>query len=225
MTEEENKNIELTCNYGTDSGNQRFDMRELLGDKLLDHRLRKIKCFLKSNKGIHGIQLTYRNINDCKETTFINFKTKEDDLIEQEMILNNEDIIDLRVWLNNDVILIGFEVKTSRNRTFKFGYGNDSQLITISDFEKLDQVIVGFGCCAEEKEGITSIYAYYISRKKYISMIYSGIFSLRIKIKDLDFKEKVENKLKKMDEKYNILYRICQLPDNQFFNIIKYSID
>jgi hypothetical protein len=225
MMEEKSEKPIITCNYGTDGGKKRFDIQDILGNKLLEHRLTKIKCFLKPNKSIYGIQFIYRNINDCAETAFIDFKTQDNDLIEQEMDLNNEDIVDLRVWVDQEVKLIGFEVKTSKNRIQKFGYGDDTQLIKISDFENLDQIIVGFGCCADDTDGITSIYAYYISKKKYISIIYSRIFALRIKNKDPQYKEKVENKLKKMDEKYKILYRICKLPDNQFFSIIKYSID
>ena len=226
MLEKENTiSLEPTCIYGTVSESKNYDMKDILGDKLLDHRLSKIKCFLKSNTSIYGIQFTYRNINDCKETTFINVKSNEKDLIEQEMDLNNEEIKDLRIWLNDDINLIGFEVVTSKGRVQKFGYGNEEQLIKISDFEEEKRVIVGFGCYADEKNGVTAIYGYYISKKQYISVCYGGIFSLRIKLKDPEFKEKIDKKLDSMNEKNKILYKICQLPDNQFFNIIKYSID
>ena len=217
--------VEPTCIYGTVEGDsERFDMFEQLKDKLLDYRITKIRCFLKSNTSIYGIQFIYRNINDCTETTFIDVKSNQNDLIEQEMSLNNEEIKDLRVWLNQDIKLIGFEVITNK-RTQKFGYGNEEQLIKISDFENLDKIIVGFGCYADQTNGVTGLYGFYISKKQYTSIIYSGIFSLRIKLKDPKFKEKTEKKLQKMNEKNNILYKICQFPDNQFFNIIKYSID
>ena len=226
MSEEEKTiSLEPTCIYGTVAESTNYDMKDILGSKLLDHRLTKIKCFLKSNTSIYGIQFTYRNINDCKETTFIDVKSNEKDLIEQEMDLNNEEIKDLRVWLNDDINLIGFEVVTSKGRIQKFGYGNEEQLIKISDFEEESRVIVGFGCYADEKSGVTAIYAYYISKKQYISVCYGGIFSLRISLKDPKYKEKMDQKLDKMSEKNKILYKICQLPDNQFFNIIKYSIE
>lgn len=39
--------LEHTCNYGTVEGEStRYDMKDILGDKLLDYRLTKIKCFL-----------------------------------------------------------------------------------------------------------------------------------------------------------------------------------
>ena len=226
MSEKENiLSFEPTCIYGTVSESTIYDMKDILGEKLIDYRLTKIKCFLKSNASIYGIQFTYRNINDCKETTFIDVKSNEKDLIEQEMYLNNEEIKNLRVWLNDEIMLIGFEVETSKGRVQKFGYGNDEQLIKISDFEEESRIIIGFGCYADEKNGVTALYAYYISKKQYISICYGGIFSLRIKLKDPEFKQKVEENLNKMNEKNSILFKICQLPDNQFFNVIKYSID
>ena len=219
--------IEPTCILGTvQEASKRYDMYEILGEKLLDYRLTKITCFSKSNKSIYGIQFTYRNINDCKETTFIDVKSNEPDLIKQEMDLNNENIVTLNTWITNDNIkLIGFEVTTNKKRIYKFGYGKDEEYYKVPDFENLDNVLVGFGCYADEKDGVTGLYGYFINKKKYITIIYSGILSFRIKLKDPVFKEKTEKSLAKMSEKNKILYKICHLPDNQFFSIIKYSID
>ena len=226
MSKESNSQlgVKTTCKFGTEfEFTQSYDMVEEVGKKILDYRLVKIKCQLKSNESIHGIQFIYRNINTSQESTLINIKTKKKDLIEQEMEFKMEDIIDLRVWLSSDYKLIGFEVTTSKGRSQKFGYGNDEQLILCRDFEKKDNTIVGFGVGADDKSGITYLFAYYINKISYAVYLYSGVISLRIKIKDEDFKKKVESKLLPvMNEKNKILYRVCALPDNQFFNIIKY---
>jgi hypothetical protein len=226
MTDKREKiSIKITCAYGiiSYSNNTTYDLYDILGTNLLDYKLTKIKCQLKSNKCIYGLQLIYRNKNDGKESTLIDIKSNEQDLIEQEMDLKGEEIKDLRVWLDENTNLIGFEVSTAK-RSKKFGYGNDEQLTKIIDFEKLDQIIVGFGFYANEKNGIQSIYAYYISRNEYISYKCDGFFALRSKIKNEDFNKKIKNKLPSMSSRNNILYKICRLPDNQFFNIIKYSI-
>ena len=227
MTEKENEiELEPTCIYGSVAESKMYDMHDKLGKNLLDYRISKIKCFVKSNKSIYGIQFTYRNVFTCEETTFIDVKPKEDNLIEQEMDLNNEEIKDLRVWLDQDIKLLGFEVITSKNRIQKFGYGDgEEQLRTISDFKDGDKIIVGFGCYADDKDGVTAIYGYYVNRRKYFAVIYSGILSLRAKIKDPKYKEKIERKVEKMDEENKILFRVVQLPSNQFFNILKYSIE
>lgn len=221
--EEKLMEVEPTCIYGTVQESIMYDMKDILKEKLLDYRLTKITCMIKSKSSIYGIKFTYRNILNCEEKDIIEVKSKESDLIVQEMELNNEEIIDLRVW-EKDVKLIGFEVTTNKKRVQKFGYGTDEDLIIIDDFKDHDQIIVGFGCYADDKDGVTALYAYYTNKKKYISTIYSGIFALKIKLKDPDFKKKIEEKVIKMSEKNKILYRVCNLPDNQFFSVIKYSI-
>ena len=199
-------------------------MRNEVGKNILNYRITKIKCQLKSNDSIYGIQFIYRNINTNKEETLINVKSKELDLIEQEMSFGFEEIVDLRTWLSDEIKLIGFEVTTNRGRQKKFGFGNDEQLRICPDFENNDQTIVGFGVAADDKNGVTSLYAYYLNKRTYAFYIYSGVFSLRIKIKDEEFKKKIESKISNMSEKNKILYRVCSLPDNQFFNIIKYAL-
>ena len=227
MAEKENEiEIEPTCIYGSVAESKLYDMHDILGKNLLDYRISKIKCFVKSNKSIYGIQFIYRNIFTCEEKIVIDVKTKEKDLIEQEMDLNNEDIKDLRTWLDQDIKLLGFEVITNKNRIQKFGYGDgEEQLRTISDFKEGDKVIVGFGCYADDKDGVTAIYGFYVNRRKYFAVIYSGILSLRAKIKDPKYKETIEKKVEKMDVGNKILFRVVQLPSNQFFNILKYSIE
>ena len=227
MAEKENEiELEPTCIYGSVAESKMYDMHDILGKNLLDYRISKIKCFVKSNKSIYGIQFIYRNIFTCEEKIVIDVKTKEQDLIEQEMDLNNEDIKDLRTWLDQDIKLLGFEVITNKNRIQKFGYGDgEEQLRTISDFKEGDKVIVGFGCYADDKDGVTAIYGFYVNRRKYFAVIYSGILSLRAKIKDPKYKETIEKKVEKMDVGNKILFRVVQLPSNQFFNILKYSIE
>ena len=222
---EEKVEIDETCIYGSVRNQNRLYMKEILGNKLLDYRIKKIKCQLKDNLFIAGIQIICRNTNDGSTKAIIDYQSKENNLTEQEFDLKNEGIKEMRVWLNTDIVLIGFEIKTDKNRVFKFGYGNDEQLVKISDFTEEERFIVGFGVYTDGDNGVTAICGQYISKKKYISLIYSGIFSLRLKIKNPDFKDKLEKNVDKMTEKNKILYRICQLPDNQFFNIIKYSIE
>ena len=146
MTKE--PNIELfiksTCNFGSvDENTKIYDMRDEVGKKILDYKLVKIKCQLKSNEAIYGIQFIYRNINTSQESTLINVKAKGLDLTEQESEFKMEDIIDLRTWISEDYKLIGFEVTTSKGRIKKFGYGNDEQLIKCPDFEKKDIANMG----------------------------------------------------------------------------------
>lgn len=227
MSTENNFKIGIipTCNYGLENENSKcYDMREKVGNKMLDYRLTKIKCQLKSNEGIYGIQFFYRNVNTAKEEALINVKSNETNLIEQEMNFAFEEANDLRVWLSDEYKLIGFEISTNKNKSQKFGYGNDDQLIICPDFENKDQTIVGFGVHASDDMGVTSIYGYYLNKRTYSYLMYKGVFSLRNKIKEAEYKKKMDGKIQTMEEKNQILYRICCLPDNQFFNIIKFAL-
>ena len=212
-----------SCNYGTVfDENEYHDVKVKLGNNILDYKITKIKCQLKSNTNIQGIQFFYKNAKTGEEKALIDIKKNDGELIEQEMILNNEDIIDLKVFLK-DVILVGFEVTTNKKRSKKFGYGEDEDLIAVPDLQNLDKIIVGFGVC-NSKEGISSIYCYFSSKRDYVFHLYTGILSLRIKLKDSKFKEETDKKLPKMNDKNKLLYRICSLPDNLYFNIIKYAL-
>lgn len=217
--------IHSTCNFGrVDENSRYYDVRDEVEKKIIDYELSTIKCQLKTNDSIYGIQFIYSNINTCQEEILINVKPKEINLIEQEMNLNKEELVDLRTWLSEDMKLIGFEVTTNKGRTQKFGYGNNEQLRLCYDFTHKDQIIVGFGVAADDINGVTSLYAYYINKIFYAFQLYRAVFFLRIKIKDEEYKKKVTDKLSNLSEKNKILYRICSLPDNQFFKIIKYVL-
>ena len=218
--------IKTTCNYGTINENSRsYDVcDEIGGENLLKYKIYKIICQIKSNESIHGIKFIYRNINDGKEVALINVKSKEFDLIEQEMTFTLEDIIDLRTWVSDDIRLIGFEVTTNKGRSQKFGYGNDEELRKVYEFENKENNIVGFNVSFDDTNGVTALYAYYLNKRTYTFVLYKGLFSLRIKVKDEKYRKMIENRLSKMSEKNRILYRISCLPDNQFFQVIKYTL-
>ena len=222
--EKEDENLIITCNYGTVSENSNlYDMKDILNTKMINYKISKIKCQLKSNVGIYGIQLFYRNLIDGKETAIINIQSKEKDLIEQEFDLAGEHIIDMNTWLNQDYILMGFEIITNKNRVQKFGYGDNEQLVKIPDLKDLNKIVVGFGLYLTEGNYIESIYGYYIKKNIYISNLYKGILHLREKSKNPEYKEKIQKKLSNMSKRNQILFRICCLPQNHFFNIIKYT--
>ena len=221
----ENDKPIATCIYGSVLEKSKLiDMYELLKEKIYNYKISKIKCQLKSKKGIYGIQFIYRNLIDGKETTLINIQSKEKDLIDQEFDLNGDSIIDLKAWLNDNYILTGFEVITNRNRAQKFGYGDDEPIKNIVDFKDLDKIIVAFGVYINEKDNsITSLYGYYLNRSKFYMIMYKGILYLRKKTQNPTYVEKIKKKLPNMNKKNQLLFKICNLPQNQFFNIIKYT--
>ena len=221
----ENKKPTSTCIFGSVTEKSKLiDIYEILKDKIFNYKLSKIKTQSKSNKGLYGIQFIYRNLIDGKEASLINIQSKEKDLIEQEFDLNGDSIINLQIWINEDYYLSGFEIITNRNRTFKFGYGDNEPLKNIPDFKDLDKIIIGFGLYVNEDDNyITSIYGYYLNKSEFFSIMYKGILYLRRKTQNSTYVEKIKKKLGNMNKKNQILFKICNLPQNQFFNIIKYT--
>ena len=220
LNEEEKPNV--SCCYGSDL-DKRYDVSDILKEKIFNYKITKIKCQIKSNEGIYGIQFFYRNLIDGKESILINIEPKEKDLIEQEFDLNGECIIDMQTWFNEEVKLTGFEIITDKKRFMKFGYGNDAPVKT-NDLKNLDKVIVSFGVCVyEENNSITGIYCYFVNRGNYLYNMYKGILYLRRKSQNQIYKEKIKKKMQNMSRKNQILFRISNLPQNQFFNIIKYT--
>ena len=222
MSDEVKLDIRQTCIYGSALNQNPFDVWKTLGDKIIFYKIKKIKCQLKDKK-IVGLQCFYQSIDDLSLKPIIDVKNNSNDLTELEYELINEDIVEMRVWLDENVMLKAFEIKTNKGNVKKFGYGEDKELIRISDLEAGDQIIVGFGCYTDGNV-VTAIFADYISKKDYVFFLLSGLFCLKYKLKNPDFKKNVDNKLKSMNEKNKLLYRVCLLPDNQYFNIIKYVI-
>ena len=218
----------VTCNYGSVLDESKlYDMKDILKDKMLNYKITKIKCQIKSNnEGIYGIQLIYKNLITNEEKPLIEIISKEANLIEQEMNLNLEQILDIKFWLNDENRLIGFEVYTSKGNYQKFGYGKDDQLKICHELKNKERAVVGFSVIESERNGIIGMSLYHMNKRTYAFYIYKGIFSLRVKIKDDKYKNEMLEKLNKMNDiQKKILFKICCLPDNQFFNVIKFTLN
>ena len=191
-------------------------------EKILNYKIHKIICKNNSkNQYIDSIKIICKNRLDGKIETLIDTPSMDSNLIQMEFELAElEEIISVRVWTNNR--LLGFEIKTNKNRIKKFGYGDEYNLIKIDDLETGDKIIVGFGVYACEQLGVTSLFCYYTDIKFYSIVLYSGIFYLRAKIK----KNRLEaNVTKKEDEKMYAIKRLCELPDILFFEIMKFATE
>ena len=224
-----NNKINLTpsCLYGKSEIDSKIhNIRDILGNNILDYRITKIKCQIKSNEGIYGIEMVYKNLITEEEKTLINIKSEEPNLIEQEIKFDLEIILDIKFWCNDENKLIGFEVNTNKGKFQKFGYGDDNQLKLCHQIKNKERVVVGFCFYEKENKGITGMFIYHMNKKTYAFFIYKGIFGLRTKIKNDKYKNEIEKKVDKFDDiKKKLLFKICCLSDNQFFNVIKYTLN
>ena len=224
-----NNKINLTpsCLYGKSEIDSKIhNIRDILGNNILDYRITKIKCQIKSNEGIYGIEMVYKNLITEEEKTLINIKSEEPNLIEQVIKFDLEIILDIKFWCNDENKLIGFEVNTNKGKFQKFGYGDDNQLKLCHQIKNKERVVVGFCFYEKENKGITGMFIYHMNKKTYAFFIYKGIFGLRVKIKNDKYKKEIEKTVDKFDDiKKKLLFKICCLSDNQFFNVIKYTLN
>ena len=201
-----------------------FDDTNYLGNSLILFEISKIKCYIKGDRGIIGIQLTYKYREDQKEYTTINIK-KNENCTEQEFIFKpNENIINIIIFRKNYNYLQGFEITTNLNRSYRFGvdYG---EKIMLNEFSSGKNMVVGFYGKFDYNIGVTGIGFYYISRKKYSFFLFSGLFCLRAKVKNKQFRESIEKNFANLDYESKALFNTSLLPKNTFMEIIKYIVN
>ena len=69
--------IENTSNYGIINDIiTNYDIKSLLGEYILNYKLYKIRCWTETNKGISGIQITYKDKITSKEILIIDISPK-----------------------------------------------------------------------------------------------------------------------------------------------------
>ena len=214
---------EATPNYGLITEKSIIlDDRDIFNEFLIGYHLHKIKCWTEKNTGIIGIQLCYKDRETNEEIISIN-KHRPEDLNFQEFILEPLELITgLTIWKTN--ALNGFEISTNKKRIKRFGF-DEGEKIMPEEFEENNlNIILGFFFTYEPKKYISSIGCYYLNRKFFSIILYSGVLYLRIKLRDEKFKNEIKNRLSEMDISYRALYFTCLLPSNQFFGIIKYTL-
>ena len=199
-----------------------LDEKRIIGKSLLNYNIYKIRCWTEKNVGLSGIQIYHKDRFTSKEEITINVIKDNKKGEEEEIILApNEMINEISIW--KDDKLRGFEVKTSKGREKKFGCFEKGKEIKLDDeFENGNNYLLGVNLNFEKIEGINSISFYYINKHTFYISLYLGYFILRVKLKNKDFKNKIEKNVKNLDYSDKMLYKSCCLPDNQFFAIFKY---
>ena len=219
--------IENTMNFGLSKENiQTFDEGRNLGEYLLNYKLHKIKCFYEKNVGICGLQIFYVERMSFQEIKTIDIGKKfiNENIEEQEIILDSNEMINkVSIWLGDQ--FRGFEVITNKNKKQRFGWceeGKESKKIDLDEFYENNNYLVGFFGAIHKIEGILNMGFYYIKERSFYLFSYLGIFRLRVKLKNEEFRKKVFDRFDQLKFSDKALCKACTLPDNQFFGIIKY---
>lgn len=213
---------ESTPNYGLCTENSiPLDDRDVFQELLITYRLHKIRCWIETNTGIVGIQLTYKDRETNEEIVSIDVHKSGDYTVQEFTLDPLEFIIQSKLWKKDAVI--GFEVTTNKKRSQRFGYDNGEMIIP-EGLDSIQNLVMGFYFTYEYNKGITSMGYYYLNRKNFSLVLYSGLLYLRIILKDKNFKENIKKKLDTLTFEEKALYLTCTLPDNTFFGIVKYTL-
>ena len=203
------------------SQTKNYDCAAQKGIKLTNYHLHKILYNIKSGQNIQSIEMIFKNRNDGTLETLLN--TDPVDPKENEYQLeDDEEIVEVRIG-EKEESLIGFEITTSKGKSKKIGYGSDDP-IKIKEFEKHENIIVGFGFQASQKYGVCSIYCYFMGKKRFGIVKNNGLLQLRAKLKkDPEFKNEFKDEKKKnLNEIQKLILNIADLPDTAFFQIASY---
>ena len=212
-----------TPNYGLITEKSTcLDDLAIFNEFLISYRLHKIRCWQNKQLGIIGVQLYYKDRETNEEVISMN-KSKNIESTLIEFILEPlEFLTGFTVWKTN--ILTGFSIVTNRHRIKKFGYELGDKIIPEGFEDDSINVILGFFFTFEPNIVVSSMGCYYLNKKYFFTILFSGILRLRVKLKDEKFRKDVESKLDTLDKAYIALYKTCLLPSMQFYGILRFAL-
>lgn len=181
---------------------------------------------ISKTKTLLGIQCVYKNIITGEEINSLihSGKLSSSDIIVKEIILKTgEFFTKFYIAFDSEISYIKFE--TNLNSIIELGdKGNkDMKTVKLNQGINMVQCFIGY----YNKNRILALQCKYISRKDFIIINIMDILRLRHYLnKNEKEKEKWSNKnlLNKLNPNIKIIAKLCLLPDNHFFCVIKYLI-
>ena len=220
--------IKCTAFIGTlfQGDERRFDDKNYFNEENFYHyRLSKVKFFLgEKNKKelILGLQAIYLTPL-CKEIPGEEARDKSVKELDIKVleIPPNDFLCHLYVWRGDDRITqIKLVTKKGKSLTVGSKEGEEVKIDFLNN-KKCDDFMILYFFGAYRK-CLECIAAGYVPIKEYVKNT-MGYFMLKKKVKTNEkFRNRIEENLKKFKSDDQVLYRVCQLPDNCFNSIIKY---
>ena len=223
---EENKIIHYSGSYGGITYESKFwnDFEDIGEKELLKLKIVKIKIFsgkYNEKECISGINVTFKNLftGELKNTS--DHRGSDDFIDVKEInIQDGEFLTDFHIRFKNEADYISqLGYSTNKKHEILVGTEEGEDKIIISNGG--DNIIVGTFGSFNKRLGTTGVL--YVKKIYYINLFLFGFFMVRHLIKkEPEFKEKIEKNLKEFEVSYQYLWRTLNLPDNIFYNIIKY---
>ncbi len=178
------------------------------------------------NKAVLGIQCVYVDTITGNTTTTEQHcgDVSKDDVEKKELELKENDFIN-KLYLDFDGGITHLKLLTHSGQSIEVGMENDETKKTIDiNLEKTPQMVhTFFGYY--NPYGLRALGFKYISKKDFILINLMGIFRLKhlFNINEAE-KEKWKNEeeLNKLDEKMKAITKLCLLPEQTFFCVLKF---
>jgi hypothetical protein len=224
LKEEEKENDQFKVPFETIKFN--YIPRE---ERFLNYSIKKICYELKTGKkekkegetevkGIQNLQLIYINI-DGEEEVLLD-TTKDKKKLANTIEFQDGEVIEYVIIYCQDEKLCGLDIATNKNQSHKIGKTDVDDPFLVRNDKK---IIVGLGCYASEKLGITGIYFYQIDKKLYSICETVGIRQLRAKIKkNKKFIDEIKESKKDLTDKQKLVLNVCNSNDPIYFEILNY---
>ena len=182
---------------------------------------------LSKNKTLLGIQCKYKNIitGEEKESLIHSGQLLSSDIIEKNIELKAGEYFN-KFYIGFDYEISYIKFETNLNSVLEFGTKKNSEMKTIklNNGKNMIQCFNGY----YNKDRITALQCKYISIKNFNFINMIDIFRLRhfFKVNEKE-KEKWKNKniLNKYSTYIKAVAKLCLLPDNQFYSVIKFLFE
>jgi hypothetical protein len=201
-----------------------YDYSSTLNEKVLDYHIHKIIYSLNKTQNIQYLKMIYKNRNDgtlhtLLDTVESNINNEKENEITFE---DNEEIEEVFFYITKDNRLAAISIKTNM-KVNDIGNTSSGEKAKDEKLEEAKNIIFGFGMHAGIKHGVSSMYSYYMDKKQYGIVLYTGLLQLRAKLKkNPDFKKEMEAKRASLSEKEKLILDTCDLPDPSFFAVASY---
>ena len=181
---------------------------------------------ISKSKTLLGIQCRYKNIitGEEKESLIHSGKLLSSDIIIKEIELKHgEYITKFHIGFDYEISYIKFE--TNKNSIIELGNIINSEIKTVklNNGINMIQCFIGY----YNKNRILALQCKFISKKNFVFINIMDILRLRHFFR-INNKEREKWQNKNIINKFNLFYKavakLCMLPDNTFFDIIKYLV-
>ena len=198
-----------------------FDDNFSSKENAFQYSISKIQIYLGEKNKILGIQTFYKDLkrNEFPGQLIFNKSLKELKIFQFD-IPPNDFLCYMNIYKIDSEGIKRLKFATKKGKEFEVGEGGeDAKISGLNDNKKNIILSISGGYSSQ----LDLINCRYINMNDYFGNIL-GYFELRIKMKNEEFRNKVESNLNNYEDSDRILIRACLLPESCFNEVIQFCM-